>query len=207
MNVWLARSLWTIGGAIIGFTIADSGREEEREKGKAEGFKDGQKEGERAAIERFNKIMQDTRKRDDYLVALVALGYAAAGCDGEISKSEKDELAHYLDSTFNLGGLPLALKKEIIKIKEKLAGAGTCLDRFEDIVDKLDRIAVVDLPEFTKVVQNIIDADGTSMPQETVFITKWKSYCDCRTGKEQRAQQFDEGPESLWDEMQELRQT
>jgi uncharacterized tellurite resistance protein B-like protein len=200
MNTWVVRGIWAIVGAIIGGTIADSGREEEREKAKATGYKDGQEAGESAAIKRFTKIMQDVRKRDDYLVALVALGYAAAGCDGEISEAEKDELDHYLYAICNLAGLPPALKKDIIEIKNKLAGTGTCLSRFEDIVDKLDRIAVVDLPAWTEVIQNIIDADGAVKSQETEFITKWKSYCDCRAGKVLGAQSVDES-ESRCDEL------
>lgn len=201
MNPWLIRALWALAGTVIGTIIGESGSEEARVKAKAEGFKDGCKKGESAVIARFTTLMTEARKRDEYLIALVALGYAAAGCDGEITGAEKDELAHYLDSMLNLSGLPPALKIEILAIKEKLTGTGSCRDGFEDITNKLDKIDAADLPSFTKVVQDIIDADGEPTLQECVFMTKWKSYCKGRTDQDNGADDVDERYASRVDEL------
>ncbi len=170
----------TAGGAVVGGGVGaalgaadEEKRRKERQKAKKRGFEDGRKKGEVETKKKVSKIIGDTKKRDDYLVALTSLCYAAAYCDGKITEEEQDELDYFLNYIKTNGALPAPLKGELTKIKETKAP-------FEKITNKLDKIATKDLATFGKIIDSIIEADDILDPAEEIFKEKWEKYCEQR---------------------------
>lgn len=167
-------------GAVVGGSLGaaasavdEKKRRKEREAAKSRGFSDGLKKGEAETKKKITKIMTDTRKRDDYLIALTALCYAVADCDGKITEEEQDELDYSLNYIKTNGALPAPLKGQLTRIKNRKDG-------FEKVTTKLDKIATKDLPVFSDIIKNIIDANGFMAPEEQEFQSKWEAYCEQR---------------------------
>ena len=170
----------TAGAAVVGGGIGaaagskdEDNRREERQQAKEQGFRDGKVEGEAATKKKVNGVMNDLKKRDNYLIALTALCYAAANCDGKITEEELDELDYNLNYIKDNAALSAPLKGFLTKIKNRK-------DSFDKITKKLDRLDVSDLPKFTEIVDNIIEADGVLAPEEIAFKKQWIAYCEQR---------------------------
>lgn len=163
-------------GAIVGAVasdIADDERAEERRYAKERGFEDGLKKGEEQVKKEFNQIMDNVKKRDDFIIGLTAFCYAVANCDNEIAAEELDELDYYLNYIKTDGTLSPAVKGELTKIKNRKDG-------FDNITKKLDKIDVEDLARFSKILEDIIDADDIKAPEELEIKEKWNLYYEQR---------------------------
>ncbi len=167
-----AGTLGAVSGAAIS-DIEEEEREIERRKAKERGFEDGFNQGQAAKMEKVNKILKDVRKRDDFLIALTAVCYAVANCDGEISSEELDELDYYLNFINNNSTLTPAVKGQLTRIKNTKAP-------FDKIIKKLDRVDVNDLDTFEEVINNMVHADDYVAPEEFDVLEEWKAYYERR---------------------------
>ncbi len=168
-----AGTLGAVSGAVIN-EMEEEEREAERHRAKERGFEDGYTEGQIAAMERVNEILKDVRKRDDFLIALTAVCYAVANCDGEISSEELDELDYYLNVIKNNSTLPPAVKGQLTRVKNAKAP-------FNKVTRKLDRVDIEDLDAFEEIIENIVQADDYVAPEELDVLEEWRAYYERRS--------------------------
>jgi len=169
----LAAGAGAVGG-VAGAIVADienDDRNEERKSAKEKGFSDGFSKGQEEAIKKLTAILVDISKRDKYLIAMAALCYAIANCDGSVSEAENDELDHYLNYIITNGNaLSPEVRRRLEEIKERKDG-------FETISVELDNVLAHDLTAFDEIVMNIIDADGMLADNERIIKSQWTNYC------------------------------
>ncbi|MGL5675855.1 MAG: TerB family tellurite resistance protein [Cellulosilyticaceae bacterium] len=161
-----------VAGAVAGVVaneMEEGSRNEERTAAKADGFEDGLKKGEENVKAEVNRVLNDIKKRDDFLIGLTAFCYAVANCDGEIASAEMDELDYYLNIIKINSTLSPAVKGELTRVKNNKAD-------FKNITNKLDKIDVEDLSSFTEILESIISADNQLSPEEVQIRNEWNEY-------------------------------
>jgi tellurite resistance protein len=167
-----AGALGATSGAVFN-DMEEEERYEERKRSKSKGFEDGIKKGSAQTQKKMNKILNDVKSRDQFLIALTAFSYAVANCDGRISEEELDELDYYLNYIKTNSNLSAALKGKLTRIKNRKAG-------FKEIRKELDKLNVKSLKIFDEVLENVISADNIESIEEKKFRETWIKYYDKR---------------------------
>lgn len=175
----LAESLTGAGfaavlGAVTGGTagavaanVEDDGINNTVKEAKESGFDDGLHEGKAETVEEVKKFA-------DYDLALTALVYYFARCDGSISKEEEQEIDYALNAIMKHENIPDQLRAELDKISrdENLT--------FEEMVLYLDKIPLKELCSFTEYVSNIVEASDGITPAEATAKQKFEEYLQGR---------------------------
>jgi hypothetical protein len=130
---------------------------------KASGFEDGFHDAKAEAAKEIKRFA-------DYDLALTALVYYFARCDGSISKEEEQEIDYALNAIQNHKNIPDSLRAELNRISqdEDL--------RFEEVVQYLDRLPLNELCSFTEYVNNIVEASDGITPAEATAKQKFEEY-------------------------------
>lgn len=170
------------GAAIAGATVAAAAGatggimaqadESERKnkqikKAKKAAFKDGVNEGIHLSAEALKNMAA-------FSLALTALAYYFARCDGSIDENEMLELDFYLNSLKMHKDMPEPIKKELAKIEKNKVLS------FSDVKRYLDDISVDTLKELQEVIDNIINADGVITAEEEKAKKEFIGYLSTR---------------------------
>lgn len=164
-----------VGGSLGGVAGAIASAKDENEKVVA------RKEGEATATTRYaleveklkNAIMEySSRLKDnqayfELIVALFAVGLAAANADGKITSEEVEELNEFVAGIAH-SNLPPNVKNNIQKLRDNPPSFGTAVQ----LVKKLK--GQVDLGMFESVIRIVAMADGTFCRDERAFLEAFK---------------------------------
>lgn len=147
--------------------------EDEAAWNRSKAFEEGVIAGEGKAREKLERIMSDSKKRDEFLIAGTALGIAVAQCDGEISEEEVLEMQTFLGDINRIPHIPEATKGRISMITDMRPDLKTSIT----FLNKVNSDCLEFLDEMIDVM---IMADGKIHPSEEQFKIEWKSYINQR---------------------------
>lgn len=134
---------------------------------KRSAFEDGIKQGK---IETVDQI----KKYTNFMLAIAALSYFFARCDGELSEAEKQEIDKDLASFLKNKDLPSYVPDTLTSISEK---EDIC---FDDVVKYLDNVGYGTLLELEDDVKEIMYADDVCTDEESQAYKAFLNYCELR---------------------------
>ena len=103
----------------------------------------------------------------DLLIACLYVAFAASYADGNLDKSEEEEIEKVKDKLASEGNGDLAIK--MMQIKGEKPSFGTAMK----YVDKVEKDK---LPVFDGIIDDILKADGSVDETEESFLKEWESY-------------------------------
>jgi len=142
-------------GAAAG--VALSAKEEEEEQAREEALAKLHQEAEKA-----EKVLKETEKHTNLILALSALGCAMANADGEISPEEIVELHEFV------GGLSSQnYPKHIVEqIEDMISHPPT----FSEAMEHLAKVDAIELPEIRNFLVMVMESDGEIHKKEEAFL-------------------------------------
>lgn len=159
------------GGALGGMSGAaidalDDSEEQAEKRGEArERAKHAKKLGKiQDYMETMGRNAKDWNQFGEKLIAMSAVGFACANCDGEIHPQERIEIAEF---TAGVGhsGLPPHVKERLHRFERKPPNLKTAF--------VLSEKAKVDLSILDDVIDVVMHADGRVHPNEIAFMKAW----------------------------------
>ncbi len=134
---------------------------------KLSGFEDGVKQGKIEVIDTIKKYV-------NYILAITALSYFFARCDGVLDDAERIEIDRDLEGIVKNKDLPKNVLEAIRMLSEKEDIS------FSDVKGFLDNIGNETLFELKKDVEEIINADGVVSEAEMKAKQEFVDYCNAR---------------------------
>ncbi|TXI21163.1 MAG: TerB family tellurite resistance protein [Roseateles sp.] len=157
-----------VGAAAAAVAHAAESNDEAYKQGKSE----GRKAGELAAQEKYQAKLDELRLRlgayedmDEKLIGMYAVGLAVAKSDGEICRSEQDELDAFISGCMR-GHLPKHIKDTIQALTDKPPTLTQAL--------KFAREAKVPKEDVDDIIDIVAHSDGVLHSKEKSLITRWK---------------------------------
>ena len=136
-------------------------------KSKRLSFEDGIKQGKLETVEFIKKYT-------NYYLAITAISYFFARCDGVLDEAEKIEIDRDLESIVKNKDLP----ENIVVAMEQIASDETMT--FSDVAKYLDNISVDTLRGLKKDVEEIINANNEITDKEADAYNSFLDYCQNR---------------------------
>lgn len=168
-------------GAAGGKAAADAANAAEREAyncGKAEekARQEAKFNGLLGKLDRLKQQHQDIQAFEKRMVALFAVGFSAAACDGAVSREEQELIESFV------GGA--AFKWQSTSLRAKVAKLAKAPPSFGDAMVLLDEVADPSLDELIDdLLELTIMADGAEAAAETAFRAAWRRHKARRRGR------------------------
>jgi len=159
-------------GGVVGAALNDM-EDDERRVARQSGFEDGIKKGNAETIKRFENILNNHKRRDDFLIATTAMGFAMAQSDGYVSYEEKDEIDHFLGNINANPNIPGVVKREVTRVSEETLDSTS----FPVYLNHLNIEEIQTLREFVVL---IAESDDDFSADEKQFLMEYDSYCESR---------------------------
>lgn len=134
---------------------------------KMSAFEDGLKQGKIETVDYIKKLV-------DYYLAITALSYYFARCDGSIDETELAEVKRDLEGILKNKDLPKNIKVAMITIAEKEDLS------FEDVKKYLDNVSCATLEELLIDIDEIVTADGEINEAERTAKSEYIEYLRAR---------------------------
>lgn len=134
---------------------------------KASAFKDGINQGKL-------EMLPELKKYINYYLAVAALSFYFARCDGDISEAERQEIDYNLKDILRNKDLPDSIFAAITSIAENAELS------FDTVTGYLDRISVESVAGLIDDAKEIILADGDATEAEKIAEQKLLAYLDSR---------------------------
>ena len=110
------------------------------------------------------KVLADWQKFGEKLIAMAAVGFACANCDGEIHPKEIDEIAEFIAGVNN-SDLPPYVKKQLNKFWREPPNLKTAFE--------LSKKAKVKPSILDDIIDVVMHADGIVHAKEKAFMNAW----------------------------------
>lgn len=137
---------------------------------KLSAFEDGLKQGKIETVDYIKKLV-------DYYLAITALSYYFARCDGTIDETELAEVRRDLEGILKNKDLPNNIKVAMMTIAEKEDLS------FDDVKKYLDNVSCETLVELSHDIDEIVEADGEVNENEKTAKSEYIDYLSSRQGK------------------------
>tara|TARA_R110002167_G_scaffold33611_2_gene107885 strand:+ start:64 stop:702 length:639 start_codon:yes stop_codon:yes gene_type:complete len=154
-------------GAVAGYAAAQSD-EEQAEAYRNQGRSDAGKDiaNLKTALDEYETKLNDARQYFDLLVALSAVGFATANCDGYICDAEVDDINEFV-SGVAASHLPDNIKKSIQSFKTSPPTIGQAYDFASNLQDYPKEL-------FDQTIEMVMHSDGVVHAAEVQFKKKWQ---------------------------------
>ena len=118
-------------------------------------------------LDRYRESLKDVEAHYQLVIALTAIGLAAASADGSIDACETEELDEYISG--------IASAKLPKKVKARIQYLHNHPPTFEDAFAEIGKLNEEGLPldAFRQLIVGVIEADGKVEEGEKVFLKKW----------------------------------
>lgn len=168
--VWiLLTAVAALGtGAVAGAVIADNSDEVEKAKKKAaRATAEAQavKDKSVKAAAKFREYGQF----EEFLVALVAVGFGVAYADGKIAESEEQEIEEFLLGVTR-SALPERVKHQVKRLRKRPPTFNESMEYLRRIEDH----PAFDRTVFDDIIHITMKADGRIHPGERAYLAAWK---------------------------------
>lgn len=121
--------------------------------------------------EQFSEMMSDIAKREQFIVTAFALGISCAYADGNVCKTEMDELDELLTGIGTSELLSSSTKEQIMTMRMYPPNLGTVWE----MIKRNNFDTPKHLSMFSTVVEFVVHADEIETPEEREFIERWNS--------------------------------
>ena len=168
--VWIALTAVVALGAGVAAGAAAADNSEEVEKYKKKNAKATAQA--QAAADKLKKAAAKFKEYglfEEFLVALVAVGFGVAYADGEIEASEEREIEEFLLGVTR-SALPKRVKDQIERLRERPPTYNETMAYIRRIEDH----PAFDRSIFDDIIQITMKADGKIHPGERAFWTAWQ---------------------------------
>lgn len=124
-------------------------------------------EAARATMERYRESFKDVESHYQLVIALTAIGMAAAYADGSVDASETEEMDEYVSG--------IAAAKLPAKVKARIQYLHNHPPTFEEAMAEIAKLDREGLPvdAFRQLIVDVINADGVVEVKEELFLKKW----------------------------------
>jgi len=135
------------------------------EKRAAEAEKSLQEAAE--TMERYRESLKDVESHYQLVIALTAIGMAAAKADGDVDERETSEMDEYISG--------VAASKLPAKVKARIRYLHNHPPTFEKAAEEIAKLDKTGMPVdvFRQLIVDVINADGVVMESEAAFLEKW----------------------------------
>ena len=118
-------------------------------------------------LERYRESLKDVEAHYQLVIALTAIGMAAASADGSIDACETEELDEYISG--------VASAKLPAKVKARILYLHNHPPTFEEAFAEVGKLSKEGLPldAFRQLIVGVIEADGKVEEGEKIFLKKW----------------------------------
>lgn len=157
-------------GALAG-GIATKIDNDEKTKARSNAHKEGVSAGENAVKEKFSEMLNETKKRDELLLALVAMGITMANADGVIEEEELLEIQTFTGEIEKNSYIPEEIKNAVKNILEEKPNFRTSLQ----YVKKIDKESYSLITDLLNIVAH---ADGEVSSGEKIILEKWENFLE-----------------------------
>lgn len=157
-------------GALAG-GIATKIDSDEKKEVRSNAHKEGTLAGENAAKKKFSEKLNKTKKRDELLLALVAMGITMANANGVIEEEELLEIQTFTGEIEKNLCIPQEVKNAVKNILEEKPNFRTSLQYIRKI-DKESYSLITDL------LNIVAHADGEVSYEEKIILEKWKDFLE-----------------------------
>ena len=155
-------------GAVVGAVAADDSEEVERHKKRA-AKATAQAQTARDKLKKAAVKFREYGLFEEFLVALVAVGFGVAYADGEIAESEEEEIEEFLLGVTR-SALPQRVKDQIKRLRKHPPTFNESMGYMRQIEDN----PAFDQSVFDDIIQITMKADGKIHPGERAYWTAWK---------------------------------
>lgn len=157
-------------GALAG-GIATKIDSDEKKEVRSNAHKEGIFAGENAAKKKFSEKLNQTKKRDELLLALVAMGITMANANGVIEEEELLEIQTFTGEIEKNSCIPQEIKNAVKKILEEKPNFKTSIQ----YVKKIDKESYNLITELLNIVAY---ADGEVSSEEEIILEKWEDFLE-----------------------------
>lgn len=168
---WVAVGAITAGAAVAAVMSDSEEKAEKRgeQRGKAKNTAEVEKSRENVRnIKRYmveqQKNLSDWQKFGEKVIAMTAVGFACANCDGEIHPKEIDKIDEFIAGV-NHSNLPPYVKERIKKLRQEPPNLKTA---FELAKKAKVRPSILDA-----TIDLVMHADGIVHAKEKAFMNAW----------------------------------
>jgi uncharacterized tellurite resistance protein B-like protein len=118
-------------------------------------------------VEKIERVLKDTTKIYEYVIAMHAIGMATANADGHISKEEAKEIDEFVEGVMS-DKFPDNVKKQIINLTNNPPSLSTAYAFLKkaDLTEK-------GWKDVDDLIQIVISADGYEDEKEIEFKKSW----------------------------------
>ena len=118
-------------------------------------------------MERYRESLKDVESHYQLVIALTAIGMAAAKADGDVDERETSEMDEYISG--------IAASKLPAKVKARIQYLHNHPPTFEKAAEEIMKLDKDGLPidVFRQLIVDVINADGIVKETETAFLGKW----------------------------------
>ena len=155
-------------GATVGAAAADNSEEVEKHK-KAAAKATAQAQAARDKLKKAAAKFREYGLFEEFLVALVAVGFGVAYADGEIAESEEQEIEEFLLGVTR-SALPERVKGQIQRLRQHPPTYNEAMEYMRRIEDH----PTFDRTVFDDIIQITMKADGKIHPGERAYWTAWQ---------------------------------
>lgn len=157
-------------GVAAGAAAADNSEEEEKSKRKA-AKATAEVQAARDKLKKAAKKFQEHRRFEEFLVALVAVGFGVAYADGKVADSEEREIEEFLLGVTR-SALPERVKEQIKHLRKHPPTFNETMEYMREIEDH----PAFDPTVFDDIIQITMKADGKIHPRERAFLAAWQDH-------------------------------
>ncbi|MCY3760259.1 MAG: TerB family tellurite resistance protein [Gemmatimonadetes bacterium] len=155
-------------GATVGAAATDNSEEVRRYK-KAAAKATAQTQAARDKLKKAATKFREYGRFEEFLVALVAVGFGVAYADGEIAESEEQEIEEFL-----LGVTRSALPQRVKDQIERLRRHPPKFNESMEYMRQIENNPAFDRSVFDDIIQITMKADGKIHPGERAYLAAWK---------------------------------
>jgi len=163
-------------GAVAGGVISATDNSEENAKN--EGYNQGVENEKAKNAERINQLLNNLKRHEDklkemksfeeYAIAMFAVAFSVANCDGAIHQDEIREIEEFISGEL-YNNLPYSLKSEIQKMKNNPPSFNTAMEYVKKVSSDSWDI-------FDSIIELAMRADGIIKNEETAYFEAWKKF-------------------------------
>lgn len=158
--------------------VAESAQKVETAQKKARQAEQRAEEAEKSlreaadTIERYRESLKDVESHYQLVIALTAIGMAAANADGHVDESETSEMDEYISG--------IAASKLPSKVKARIQYLHNHPPTFEKAAAEIAKLDKKGLPiaVFRQLIIDVVNADGVVEESEKAFLQKWDDMID-----------------------------
>lgn len=123
-------------------------------------------------LERYRESLKDVESHYQLVIALTAIGMAAANADGHVDECETSEMDEYISG--------IAASKLPAKVKARIQYLHNHPPTFEKAAAEIAKLDKKGLPiaVFRQLILDVVNADGVVEDSEKAFLQKWDDMID-----------------------------